>query len=192
MNLNKYSRCRYLTIFFTISLTILLLIMAGPASFVSSNYHAVFQQRMERRQLPSSSKGGSGSINNSTSPLGSSTFLNVITKVGNTKGGTAKPSDFTITVSGKSPSSKSFSGSSSGISVTLNAGKYKVTASGPSGYTQSILQDVLVLQVEEHQLSVLSQHLFHNPHHHHHHHQHQPQNQNQVVSRRLKNPPLYL
>ena len=48
-------------------------------------------------------------------------------------GGIKKPSDFIITVSGKNPSPKS--GSSSGTSVTLNAGKYKVTGSGPSGYT---------------------------------------------------------
>jgi len=41
----------------------------------------------------------------------------------------------TINVAGKSPSPKSFSGSSSGTSVTLSAGKYKVTGSGPSGYT---------------------------------------------------------
>ena len=45
-----------------------------------------------------------------------------------------KPSDFTITVSGKSHSPKSFSGSSSGTSATLKAGKYKVTGSGPTGY----------------------------------------------------------
>ena len=71
---------------------------------------------------------------NSTSPIGSSTFLNVITKVVNSKGGTAKPSDFTISVSGKSPSPKSFSGSLSGTSVTLKPGKYKVTGSGPPSY----------------------------------------------------------
>ena len=82
-------------------------------------------------------KGGGGSTSNSTSPIGSSTSLKVVTKVDNTKGGTKKPSDFTITVSGKSPSPKSFSGSTSGTSVTLKAGKYKVTASGPSGYTIS-------------------------------------------------------
>jgi Prealbumin-like fold domain len=68
---------------------------------------------------------------------GSTTFLNVITNVDNTNGGTKKPSDFTISVSGKSPSPKSFSGSSSGTSVTLNAGKYTVTASGSTGYTSS-------------------------------------------------------
>jgi hypothetical protein len=65
-------------------------------------------------------------------PIGSNTFLTGTAKV---NGGTKKPSDFTITVSGNSPSPKSFSGSSSGTSVTLNAGKFKVTGSGPSGYT---------------------------------------------------------
>jgi hypothetical protein len=113
----------------TISLTILLMIFPATASFVSTNqYHTVYAASSSS----SSSKGGS--TNNSTSPIGSSTFLKVITKVDNTKGGTNKPSDFAITVSGNSPSPKSFSGSSSGTSVTLKAGKYKVTGSGPSGY----------------------------------------------------------
>jgi hypothetical protein len=111
------------------------MIMAGPAGFVSSNYHAVFAAKNGTKTTSSSSKGGGGSTNNSTSPIGSSTFLKVITKVDNTKGGTAKPSDFTITVSGKSPTPTSFSGSSSGTSVTLKAGKYKVTGSGLTGYT---------------------------------------------------------
>jgi hypothetical protein len=57
--------------------------------------------------------------------------LTVTTKV---SGGNGKPSDFTINVAGKSPSPKLFSGSSSGTSVILNAGKYKVAGSGPSGY----------------------------------------------------------
>jgi hypothetical protein len=75
---------------------------------------------------------GTNATKTARSPIGSNTFLTVTTKV---NGGTKKPSDFTITVSGNSPSPKSFSGSSSGTSVTLNAGKYKVTGSGPSGYT---------------------------------------------------------
>ncbi|MDQ6865371.1 MAG: hypothetical protein M3044_16285 [Thermoproteota archaeon] len=91
---------------------------------------------MKQRQLHPHrlQKVGGGSTNNSTSPIGSSTFLKVITIVDNTKGGTKKPSDFTIMVSGKSPSPKSFSGSSSGTSVTLSAGKFKVTGVGPTGY----------------------------------------------------------
>ncbi|HET7147188.1 MAG TPA: hypothetical protein VFI73_01705 [Candidatus Nitrosopolaris sp.] len=75
---------------------------------------------------------------NSTHPpkplLGSQTFLTVTTKV---NGGTKKPSDFTINVSGNSPSPKSFSGSSSGTTVTLFGGSYKVTESGNSGYSPS-------------------------------------------------------
>jgi hypothetical protein len=60
--------------------------------------------------------------------------LTVTTKV---NGGTKKPSDFTVTVSGNSPSPRSFSGSSSGTSVTLFGGSYKVTESGNSGYSTS-------------------------------------------------------
>jgi len=70
-------------------------------------------------------------------PPGSTTFLSVITKVDNTNGGTKKPSDFTISVSGNSPSPKSFSGTSSGTSVTLKPGSYSVSASSISGYTSS-------------------------------------------------------
>src|ERR671922_80702 len=71
--------------------------------------------------------------NKYTPPPGSTTFLNVVTKVDNTNGGTKKPSDFTITVSGNSPKPASFAGSSSGISVTLQPGKYSVSASSVSG-----------------------------------------------------------
>src|SRR6266849_2593748 len=58
-----------------------------------------------------------------THPLpGSLTFLNVITNVDNSNGGTKKASDFTITVSGNSSSPRTFSGSESGTSVTLKSG----------------------------------------------------------------------
>ncbi|MFL6362307.1 MAG: beta-propeller fold lactonase family protein [Nitrososphaeraceae archaeon] len=70
------------------------------------------------------------------SPPGSTTFLDVITNVINNNQGTKKPSDFTITVTGNDPSPSSFSGSSSGTSVTLRPGNYKVTETErPSGYT---------------------------------------------------------
>ncbi|HZD82021.1 MAG TPA: hypothetical protein VE076_04005, partial [Nitrososphaeraceae archaeon] len=73
--------------------------------------------------------------NKSASPPGSTTFLDVITNVINNNQGTKKPSDFTITVTGNDPSPNSFSGSSSGTSVTLRPGNYKVTETkGPSGY----------------------------------------------------------
>jgi phospholipase C len=72
-------------------------------------------------------------------PPGSTTFLNVITNVDNSNGGNKKPSDFTISVSGNSPSPKSFSGSSNGTSVTLKAGSYQVTEEndGTLGYSVS-------------------------------------------------------
>ena len=74
------------------------------------------------------------------SPPGSLTFLSVIKKVTSNDGssGTKKPSDFTISVTGNNPSPSSFSGSSSGTSVTLRAGSYKVTEdSSVPGYTTS-------------------------------------------------------
>src|SRR5712691_6592205 len=58
--------------------------------------------------------------------------LKVTTKV---SGGNKIPSDFTITVSGNSPKPASFAGSSLGTTVTLNPGKYSVSASSVSGYT---------------------------------------------------------
>ena len=62
-------------------------------------------------------------VANQYAPLtGSTTFLNVVTKVDNTNGGTKQPSDFTITVSGNRPSPRTFSGSSSGTSVRLHSG----------------------------------------------------------------------
>src|SRR5215475_14785046 len=75
-------------------------------------------------------------VTNQYTPLhGSTTFLNVVTKVDNTNGGTKQPSDFTITVSGNRPSPRTFSGSSSGTTVALKPGKYSVSASYVSGYT---------------------------------------------------------
>jgi Prealbumin-like fold domain len=75
--------------------------------------------------------------NKYTPPPGSTTFLNVITTVDNTKGGTKRPSDFTISVSGNRPSPESFSGSSSGTSVTLKAGSYQVSEDSIPDYSTS-------------------------------------------------------
>jgi len=64
--------------------------------------------------------------------------LFVALNVDNTKGGTKNPSDFTIHVSGNSPSPSSFPGSSSGTTVRLNAGTYNVAADidyDKTGYT---------------------------------------------------------
>jgi hypothetical protein len=87
----------------------------------------------------SSGTSSSHSTRNPMHPLpGSLTFLNIITEVDNANGGTKKPSDFTISVSGNSPSPKSFSGSSSGTSVTLRSGSYKVTKDNSfTGYSTS-------------------------------------------------------
>jgi hypothetical protein len=60
--------------------------------------------------------------------------LEVTTKV---LGGDNNPSHFSITVSGNNPSPRTFSGSSSGTTVTLKPGKYSVSASYLSGYTTS-------------------------------------------------------
>jgi Prealbumin-like fold domain len=87
----------------------------------------------------SSGTSSSHSTRNPMHPLpGSLTFLNIITEVDNANGGTKKPSDFTISVSGNSPLPKSFSGSSSGTSVTLRSGSYKVTKDNSfTGYSTS-------------------------------------------------------
>jgi Prealbumin-like fold domain len=114
------------------SLVVLVMIFGVPASFVSNNYYYYYHT-----VFAAGKNGGSGSASNSTSPIGSSTFLNVITKVDNTNGGTKKPSDFTISVSGNSPSPKSFSGSSKGTSVTLKAGSYKVSEDSMPNYSTS-------------------------------------------------------
>jgi hypothetical protein len=82
-------------------------------------------------------KINSCTVTNQYSLIGSLTFLNVITKVDNTNGGTKNPSDFTITIHGNSPSPKSFSGSSSGTSVRLRSGNYEVAASSIPDYRTS-------------------------------------------------------
>jgi YVTN family beta-propeller protein len=87
---------------------------------------------------PTPCPDGSERVKGKCQPLpGSSTFLSVATKVMNNNAGTKKPSDFTITVTGNSPSPSSFSGSSTGTSVTLRSGSYKVTEDSIPGYTAS-------------------------------------------------------
>src|SRR5215831_7722946 len=77
-------------------------------------------------------------VTNQHAPLpGSTTFLNVVTKVDNTNGGTKQPSDFTITVSGNRPSPRTFTGSSSGTSVILHSGSYEVVANSMPDYSTS-------------------------------------------------------
>ncbi|MBI1934129.1 hypothetical protein HYS30_00515, partial [Candidatus Peregrinibacteria bacterium] len=60
--------------------------------------------------------------------------LLVIKRVVNNNGGTKQPGDFTITVNGPAVSPSSFPGSNAGTAVSMNAGGYSVSESGPSGY----------------------------------------------------------
>ena len=63
--------------------------------------------------------------------------LHVIKHVVNDSGGTASAANFTLSVSGTSPSPASFPGAESpGTTVTLGAGSYSVSETGPSGYAQ--------------------------------------------------------
>jgi hypothetical protein len=64
--------------------------------------------------------------------------LIVIKHVINDNGGTAVASDFTMSVTGSSPSPASFAGAESpGTDVAISPGSYSVSESGPSGYTES-------------------------------------------------------
>jgi YVTN family beta-propeller protein len=67
--------------------------------------------------------------------------LVVMKQVINKGGGDKKPSDFTITVSGNNPTPSSFTGSSSGTTVQLSPGKYKVTEPGPTTNYNSTLSN---------------------------------------------------
>jgi YVTN family beta-propeller protein len=79
-----------------------------------------------------------GDSNNASQP---GTLL-VTKQVVNEGGGEAEPSDFTIIVDGNNPTPSSFDGSSSGISVQLFEGRYKVTESGPdSNYTSALSKE---------------------------------------------------
>ena len=91
-------------------------------------------------QIPSSSfvQPSNGDSNNASQP---GTLL-ITKQVTNDGGGEAEPSDFTITVDGKNPNPSSFDGSSSGTSVQLFEGRYKVTESGPnSNYTSKLSKE---------------------------------------------------
>jgi Prealbumin-like fold domain len=68
--------------------------------------------------------------------------LYVIKHVVNDNGGTATASQFTMSVTGSSPSPASFAGAESpGTQVALNAGTYSVSENGPTGYAQSSTAD---------------------------------------------------
>jgi hypothetical protein len=61
--------------------------------------------------------------------------LQIMTVVNNNNGGSKTESDFTVKVTGDTPSQTSFAGSSTGVSVTVNPGAYNVTEDSMSGYT---------------------------------------------------------
>ena len=68
--------------------------------------------------------------------------LHVIKHVVNDSGGTASAANFTMSVTGTSPNPASFAGAESpGTTVTLGAGSYNVTETGPSGYAASFSAD---------------------------------------------------
>lgn len=64
--------------------------------------------------------------------------LTVIKHVINDNGGNAVAGDFMMNVTGTNVSSSSFSGSESGVSVTLDAGSYSVDEDSFGGYTKSL------------------------------------------------------
>ena len=63
--------------------------------------------------------------------------LHVIKHVINDNGGSEDASAWTMAVTGESPLPASFSGDEAGTLVTLDAGTYSVSESGPGGYTES-------------------------------------------------------
>lgn len=70
-------------------------------------------------------------------------------QVVNEGGGEAEPSDFTITVDGNNPTPSSFDGSSSGTTIQLFEGKYKVTESGPTTNYNSTLSKECSANIRE-------------------------------------------
>ena len=68
--------------------------------------------------------------------------LTVVKQVVNDDGGSAVPSDFTLHVTGNSPSPASFAGTGSpGTSVTLGSGAYTVSEDAAAGYEASYSED---------------------------------------------------
>jgi large repetitive protein len=72
-----------------------------------------------------------------TNTLKAAPKLTVIKHVVNNEGGTKSASDFTLTVSGSTPSPASFPGSEAGTVVTLKPGPYAVNEAAVSGYATS-------------------------------------------------------
>lgn len=64
--------------------------------------------------------------------------VTILTNVVNNNSGNATASGFTGAISGSSPSQTSYSGSATGVVVTINPGAYHITEDPKSGYTQLI------------------------------------------------------
>ncbi len=75
-------------------------------------------------------------LTNDDLPMGTAS-LRIIKNVVNDDGGTNIPSDFTMVITANDPSDNNFPGSNAGTTITIGAGPYSVTESGPSGYFAS-------------------------------------------------------
>ena len=65
----------------------------------------------------------------------------MIKHVINDNGGTAAAANFTLTVTGTNATPGNFPGAEApGTEVTLNAGTYNVTETGPSGYSPALVR----------------------------------------------------
>jgi uncharacterized repeat protein (TIGR01451 family) len=73
-----------------------------------------------------------------TNTLKAAPILIVIKHVINDNGGRAKPSNFTLSVTGSSPTPASFHGNAAGTVVTLLPGAYSVHEAAAAGYTASM------------------------------------------------------
>gem|GEM_PF-1426776 len=67
--------------------------------------------------------------------------ITVVKNVINHDRGTKKPSDFTIFITGNSPSPNNFHGSTSGTSISIQPGTYKVIEDAISGYATTYSSD---------------------------------------------------
>ncbi|MGB7956058.1 MAG: hypothetical protein WCF23_18960 [Candidatus Nitrosopolaris sp.] len=65
--------------------------------------------------------------------------ITVVKNVINDDRGTKKPSDFTIFITGNSPSPNNFHGSTTGMSISIQPGNYKVFEAAISGYATLFL-----------------------------------------------------
>ena len=107
-------------------------------SGATSNYDSTLSRECSGNMRAGESKVCTITNTYSASPPPVTTGEIIVTKrVINEGGGSARPSDFTITVDGNNPTPASFDGSSSGTTVTLEPGRYSVTENPLPDYTSS-------------------------------------------------------